>query len=59
MKVAVIGNCVTVTYSDVLKTIFPKWDVRRVDIGSAERWLTKEVKPDFTQYVRKRSVCRV
>jgi hypothetical protein len=52
MKVAVVGNCVTATYSEVLKATFPSWDVRRVDIGSAEKWLTTEQKPEFNRYLQ-------
>ena len=51
MKAIVIGNCVTVTYGESLKEILPDWEVRRVDIGSALKWLSDGSKPEFTQYL--------
>jgi hypothetical protein len=52
MKVLVFGNCVTVTFSEVVRAIFPKWDVRRVDMGSAQTWLASGDKPEFTDFLR-------
>jgi Polysaccharide biosynthesis enzyme WcbI len=52
MKVLVVGNCAALSYTDALRALFPDWDVRLVDQGSAKKWLIDESKPEYIQFLQ-------
>ncbi len=50
MRVLVVSNCVTGTFVQTIRAIFPAWDVRGAGVQEAADWLQDNSKPAFTDY---------